>query len=142
MFELDGTLWVQLANFLIFFAIVNVIFLRPVRVALAKRRAYIDGLRHDIEEARGEAAHARAEMREQIAEARREGAEVLTKRRAEGNGEAETIAARSSRRAGEIAARNQATIVAEISVASAGLPRLTAALADDLFRKSVIEGIV
>jgi F0F1-type ATP synthase membrane subunit b/b' len=37
--SLDGTFWFQLVNFAIFFAILNVVFLRPVGEAIKKRRA-------------------------------------------------------------------------------------------------------
>ena len=42
--SLDGTFWIQLINFAIFFAILNVVFMRPVGEAIKKRRAYIDSV--------------------------------------------------------------------------------------------------
>ncbi len=47
--SLDGTVFVQLINFAIFFALLNVLFLRPVGRAIAKRRAYIDNLVSDYD---------------------------------------------------------------------------------------------
>ena len=44
MLNLNATLIVQLVNFIVFLAILNVIFFRPVGAAIAKRRAYLDGL--------------------------------------------------------------------------------------------------
>ena len=48
LLSLDGTLVVQLVNFIIFLVILNVIFLRPVGTAIASRRAYIDKVGADI----------------------------------------------------------------------------------------------
>ncbi len=50
MLNLDATVFVQIVDFIVFLAIMNVIFFRPVGAAIARRRAYIDGLKHDIEE--------------------------------------------------------------------------------------------
>ncbi len=50
--SLDGTLFVQLVNFAIFFALLNVVFLRPVGRAIAKRREYINSLVSDYERIR------------------------------------------------------------------------------------------
>jgi len=36
--SVDGTLVVQLINFAIFFAVLNVVFLKPVAAAIRKRR--------------------------------------------------------------------------------------------------------
>jgi F0F1-type ATP synthase membrane subunit b/b' len=47
--SLDGTFWIQLVNFAIFFALLNVLFLRPVGAAIRKRRAYIDSVKSDLE---------------------------------------------------------------------------------------------
>jgi len=48
LLALDGTLVVQLINFLVFLVVLNAIFLKPVGAAIARRRAYIDGVSHDI----------------------------------------------------------------------------------------------
>ncbi len=53
--SLDGTLVVQLLNFAIFFALLNVVFLRPVAAAIHKRRQYIDGLVSDYDRYQAEA---------------------------------------------------------------------------------------
>ena len=59
--SLDGTLIVQLVNFAIFFALLNLVFLRPVGRAIAKRRAYINSLASDYERYQEEARSLRAE---------------------------------------------------------------------------------
>ncbi|MGC1380730.1 MAG: ATP synthase F0 subunit B, partial [Candidatus Baltobacteraceae bacterium] len=53
--SIDGTLVVQLVNFAIFFAILNVVFLRPVAAAIRKRREYINSLVTDYDRYQAEA---------------------------------------------------------------------------------------
>ena len=50
-----NTLIVQLINFAIFFALLNVLFLRPVGKAIRKRREYIDGVVNDYANYQAEA---------------------------------------------------------------------------------------
>jgi len=47
--SLDGTSWIQLINFAIFFVILNAVFQRPVGAAIRKRRAYIESVKSDFE---------------------------------------------------------------------------------------------
>ncbi|MGC8485888.1 MAG: ATP synthase F0 subunit B, partial [Candidatus Baltobacteraceae bacterium] len=61
LFSIDGTFVVQLINFAIFFALLNVLFLRPVGKAVAQRRAYLDGLVGGYEKAQSEASALRRE---------------------------------------------------------------------------------
>ena len=42
--RIDGTFFVQLVNFAIFFAVLNVVFLKPVGAAIRKRREYIESV--------------------------------------------------------------------------------------------------
>ena len=62
---------VQLVNFAIFFALLNVVFLRPVGRAIMKRRQYIDGLVADYDRYQGEAQTLREEAEAIRADARR-----------------------------------------------------------------------
>ena len=64
LFSFDGTFVVQLINFAIFFALLNVLFLRPVGKAVAQRRAYLDGLVGGYEKAQSEANALRREAEE------------------------------------------------------------------------------
>ena len=49
--SVDATLIVQVVNFIVFLLVLNVVFTRPVGAAIAKRRAYINGLSADTEQA-------------------------------------------------------------------------------------------
>jgi F0F1-type ATP synthase membrane subunit b/b' len=80
---LDGTFLVQLANFAIFFALLSVVFLRPVSQAIRKRREYINSLTTDYDryQAQGKALREQAESIR--AAARRDAEAIMTKSRAE-----------------------------------------------------------
>src|ERR1700733_7531768 len=81
MLSLDGTLVVQLVNFIVFLAILNVIFFKPVGAAIARRRAFIDGLRHDIEQYHVEAKSLRGQAEARRAAAAREAGEGCARAR-------------------------------------------------------------
>src|ERR1700678_188735 len=80
---LDGTFLVQLANFAIFFALLSVVFLRPVGTAIRKRREYINSLTTDYDrhQAQGKALREQAESIRGAA--RRDAEAIMTKARAD-----------------------------------------------------------
>lgn len=81
--KLDGTFLVQLVNFAIFFALLSVVFLRPVSTAIRKRREYINSLTSDYDayQAQGKALREQAEAIR--AAARRDAEAMMTKARAQ-----------------------------------------------------------
>ncbi len=88
----DGTFWVQLVNFAIFYAILYVVFLRPVQSAIAKRREYIEGLTHEYDRAQAEATELRARAEQVRADARSESDHLVAAARNEGGNEAAKLA--------------------------------------------------
>jgi len=90
--SIDGTFWVQLINFAVFYAILYVVFLRPVQSAISKRREYIEGLTHDYDQAQAQAAQLRAQAEQVRADARRESDHLVATARNEGGNEAANLA--------------------------------------------------
>jgi F-type H+-transporting ATPase subunit b len=90
--SIDGTFWVQLINFAVFYAILYVVFLRPVQRAIAKRREYIEGLTHEYDRAQAEASELRAQAEQVRADARRESDHLVAAARNEGGNEAARLA--------------------------------------------------
>jgi len=90
--SVDGTALVQLINFAIFFAVLSVVFLRPVSRAIRQRRDYINSLTSDYEkyQAEGKALRERAEAIR--AAARRDAEAIMTKARAEASNTAAELA--------------------------------------------------
>jgi len=89
---LDGTFLVQLVNFAVFFALLSVVFMRPVGAAIRKRREYINSLTSDYEkyQAQGKALREQAEAIR--AAARRDAEGIMTKARAEASNAASELA--------------------------------------------------
>jgi len=135
--QLDGTFWVQLINFALFFAILNVVFLRPVGEAIRKRRAYIDSLQSDQERYAREIKALRADADAKRAEARREAAEYFSASRAEANAEASALAAEHASKAADITGKARATIASEMEQANRKEPQLVETLARTLLERAV-----
>lgn len=112
--SLDGTFWVQLINFAIFYAILYVVFLRPVQRAIAKRREYIDGLTHDYDRAQAEANELRAQAEAIRADARRESDHILAAARNEAGNEAARLSSEYAQRVQAIVESAHATVAQEV----------------------------
>jgi F0F1-type ATP synthase membrane subunit b/b' len=135
----DGTIWIQLINFAIFFAVLNVVFLRPVGAAIRKRREYIDSVHHDYERYTRRVRELRAEAEARRAAARREAEERVARARAEANDAAQGTAAEYARRAAKLIADAQRTVSDEVAAARVREPELSAALGRSLLDRAVEE---
>jgi F-type H+-transporting ATPase subunit b len=138
--SIDGTLVVQLINFAIFFAVLNVVFLRPVANAIAKRRAYINGLVSDYERYQVEAAGLRAQAEAVRFAARREAEQLVAAERARASNEAAEIATNYAQQATSIAADARKTAEAELNAARAGQDEAARKLASLVLERVLPEG--
>lgn len=118
--SIDGTLVVQLINFAIFFAVLNVVFLRPVAAAIARRREYINSLVSDYDRHQAEAHELRAQAEGIRAAARREAEQRVAAGRAAVSNESAELATRYSQQAQGIVEESQRTAQAEFEAARAG----------------------
>jgi F-type H+-transporting ATPase subunit b len=118
--SLDGTAIVQLINFAIFLALLNVVFLRPVGRAIAKRRAYIDSLVSDYERYQEKARSLREEAAAIRAEARRNAEHRVATARAGASNEAAEMSSRYAQRARSMTEEAQTTAQMELETARAG----------------------
>ena len=137
LLSLDGTLVVQLVNFVIFLAILNAIFLKPVGAAIAKRRAYIDGVASDIEKFEAERKALGVEADEKRAAARRAADATIGAARAAGQNEAAVIVADHQAQANAIAAEAQATVALEIAQARMTEHDVVESLAQTMLERAV-----
>jgi F0F1-type ATP synthase membrane subunit b/b' len=135
--SLDGTFWIQLINFAIFFAILNVVFLRPVGAAIRKRRAYIEGVKNDYQRYSQEVRSLRAEADANRGAARREAEEALAKARSVAESEAAALAATFVERASAIANEARARVESELQAARERERELAQALADQLLDRAL-----
>src|SRR5579863_3572236 len=89
--SLDGTFWIQIINFFIFYWILNILYIKPASAALRERRKYIDSVMNEYDTACRTVAELRAQADEKLAEGRREGDHVAATIRAEAMQRAEAI---------------------------------------------------
>jgi F-type H+-transporting ATPase subunit b len=137
MLSIDGTLVVQLINFIVFLLILNAIFMKPVGAAIARRREFVDGLKHDVEQLQRDAAAFRGTADERRAAARREADEAIARARVAAGSESDTVIAAAQQRAAEIIAQAHAEVDREIATARAEEARLVDALANDLLERAI-----
>ncbi|HEY0798783.1 MAG TPA: ATP synthase F0 subunit B [Candidatus Baltobacteraceae bacterium] len=135
--SLDGTFWIQLLNFAIFYAILNVVFLRPVGAAIRKRRDYIDSVASDYERYAHEAKELRASADSTRAQARRAGAESFAGARSQASIEASAISEDYAQRAATIMQKARDTVEGEIATARAKEPALVQTLAQALLDRAI-----
>ncbi|GAC1391318.1 MAG: hypothetical protein NVSMB31_08700 [Vulcanimicrobiaceae bacterium] len=139
LLKLDGTLWVQLFNFVIFFAILNVVFLRPVAAALKKRRDYINSVTAHYDEYRGQAAELQARAEATRATARREAELTLSKARADISNQTAQMSADFGKQAMQQVEQAHQTVAAELLAARATEPQTVAQLADMMLDRTLSE---
>ena len=139
MLSLDGTLIVQLVNFIVFLVILNAIFFRPVGAAIERRRAYIDGLKHDIEQLAHDAKELRGQADARRAAARRDAEEALAQARVQAAKETDTIISGAQARAAEITAHAHEVVSHEIQTAREEEPRIVETLASEMLGRALGE---
>jgi F-type H+-transporting ATPase subunit b len=137
--KIDGTLVVQLVNFAIFFALLNVVFLRPVGRAIAKRRQYIDGLVADYDTYQAEGAKLRQEAEAIRVAARRNAEQTVAAARATASNEAAEIASRYALQAKSTVEAAQSAAAAELENARCGEGETIRRLADVMLERVVPE---
>src|ERR1700735_361757 len=93
LLSLDGTLFVQLVNFIIFLVILNAIFLKPVGRSIAARRAYIDKVGADIAQFEYDLKSLSAQADDRRTAARRKADAIVGEARAAAQAEAAQIIA-------------------------------------------------
>ncbi len=137
--SLDGTLVVQLINFAIFFALLNVLFLRPVGNAIRKRRAYIDSVTADYDTYQAEAKSLRAQADEVRAAARRDAEAQIAKARAEASNASAELAAQYAAKVQSAVESAHATAASELQTARANEEQVVTQLADLMVERTVLE---
>ena len=135
----DGTFWVQLINFAIFFAILTAVFYRPVSRAILARRKYINSVHSDYEKYQTEGGKLRAEAEAVRAAARREAGATIAKARAEASNQAAEISAQYTAQAQSAVEAAQKEVAGELNAARAGEEDRVRQLADLMVERTVSE---
>ena len=135
----DGTFWIQLVNFVVFFAILSVVFLRPVGAAIRKRRQYINSVSEDYDRYQAESKALRAQADAARAAARREAEQILVKARAESSNEVAGLATQYSQRAAQAVKDAHDTVDGEVDAARADEAQIARKLADLVLERTLSE---
>jgi F-type H+-transporting ATPase subunit b len=137
LLSLDGTLFVQLVNFIVFIAILNVIFLKPVGSAIAARRAYIDSVSADITQAEADLKALRSQGDDTRSAARRAADATIGQSRAQAQAEAAAIIAEHQIEASVIIAEAQSSVGLEVAQARLSGGPVVEALARQMLERAV-----
>jgi len=137
--SIDGTLIVQLINFAIFFAVLNLVFLRPVGRAIAKRREYIKSLVFDFDRYQEEAQSLRAQAEAIRVGARREAEHRVASLRAQASNEAAEISSRYAQQAQSVVEDAQRAAHTQLEAARAGEGDAVRRLADLMLARVIPE---
>lgn len=137
--SLNGTIVIQLINFAIFFAILNVVFLRPVAAAIRRRREHINGVLADYERYQAEAKALRDESERVRASARRDAEQRVAAARAKTSNEAAELAAEYARKAQIIVEEASARVSSELDAARATQGPLVRGLAELMVERVTAE---
>jgi F-type H+-transporting ATPase subunit b len=137
LLSIDGTLVVQLVNFIVFLAILNAIFLRPVGRAIAARRAYIDSVGADIAQFEADLKALGAQAVDKRADARRRADARVAVQRAQAQAQAAQIIADHQVQAAAIVAEAQATVALEVAQARTNEAAVIEGLAREMLDRAV-----
>jgi F-type H+-transporting ATPase subunit b len=134
---IDGTFIAQIVDFIVFLLIMNAVFFKPVRAALAKRRAYVNSVTADYDTAVTDARELRGQADAKRAQARREADEVAGHERSTAATEAAAIAGNYSASAESIVDSAHAQVAAELADAHAKEDELVRQLADMMLERTL-----
>jgi len=136
LLSIDGTFLIQILNFLVFWTLLNYVFIRPTRRAIEARQRAIDEVNHAAAELRKRAEALQAQAEAKLHDARRRSDEML---RAAVARAAEETGAIDRRAAADAAATVQlahATVATERAEAIAKQGPLVAELARTMAAKA------
>lgn len=137
--KLDGTFIVQLVNFAIFFALLNVVFIQPVGKAIVKRRQYINSVTSDYDRYQEQAAALRSQAQSVRAAARHQADAALSKSRADSSNEAAALSAQYNERVAQTIEQADRTVAAELERARSAQPQLVHELAGLMVERTLAE---
>ena len=135
MIKLDWTLFLQFANFMILLVVLNVLLYKPLRAALAARKATIDGDLARARAAEGQIQAQLAEYEAKLQEARLRGGQERTALRQAALAEEAQMLGVANEKASQRLQTLKAQVAGEAEAARQGLRGETEALAREIAGK-------
>lgn len=137
LLAIDGTLVVQLVNFVIFLLVLNAIFIKPVSAAIVSRRAYINQVGTDIEQFEADVRALHAQAIETVAAARRAADALILAQRIEAQSDAADIVADHQEQGNALIEQAQATVAIETVQARNNESQIVERLAHEMLLQAV-----
>ena len=137
--QVDGTFWIQLVSFVVFYALLNVLFLRPVSRAIRERRAYINGVTSDYDTYQAEAKALRAQSEAVRAQARRDAEQTIAQARAQASNATAELATQYGQQVQRTVEDAARTVQAEARTARSDEARVVQQLADLMIERALSE---
>ena len=119
LLSFDGTLLAQILNFVLFWILLDYVFIGPTRRAIEARQRYIATQQREADELAAQAKGLRAQADDILDEARRTTDEALRAASAQASDQARVIERKAAEEAGAIVALADATVAGERSQAVA-----------------------
>lgn len=113
LLSIDGTFVVQILNFILFWVLLNYLFIAPTRRAIEERQKFVANLYREGDELAAQSAAARAQADAILAEARRRTDEAMRAASGQASDEAHLIERKASEEAAASIALAHATVAAE-----------------------------
>ena len=135
MIELNFTFFIQLVNFLIILAVLNLMLLRPIRGILQQRADQMGAQMGAIERFNAEAQNKLQNYEHALEKAREEGAQIRDAHKSEGQGKEHKIIEQASHEASEQLDASRQKIASEQETAAKELRKQVKAFAEQATEK-------
>jgi len=113
LLTLDGTFVLQILNFVVFWALLNYLFIAPTRRAIEERQRFIESKYAQADELEAAAAKLREQADDVLGEARRRTHEIMRAASAEADAAARDFDAQALEEANALVQLAQATVASE-----------------------------
>ncbi len=135
MIDIDWTLFVQIANFLLLVFLLNMVLFRPIRGILKERQQLIAGMQADISTLTGSEQGVRQDIQNELLAARKSGINKRDMIKQEGSAVEAGLLEKAKAEADEEMARMVAKIKADVAAAREALRPQVESFALDLATK-------
>ena len=135
--SVDGTFWIQVLNFFVFYAALSFLYIKPAAAALRKRREYIDSVQAEYEAALLQVKDLKGKAEGKRFDARREGDQAAAVVRAEAQRQADAITVEGHTRASDLIEQAHQAVEAELKTARAQEVILVEELAQTMLARAV-----
>jgi F-type H+-transporting ATPase subunit b len=137
LLSIDGTFLVQILNFIVFWALLNFLFIAPTRRAIEKRQQFVTGLYHEGDQLAAQATKLNAQADEILSEARRRTEEAMRVAAGQASDEAHLIERKAAEEAAAVVQLAHATVASERAQATAKQQSFISELAQSMVDRAL-----